>query len=57
LPQDDDGQEPRPAGDFRLYSEASPRSLVRRVLLASAAGIAVIVAFAIAYYFGAFAPR
>jgi len=56
LPQDD-GQKPKPAEDFFLYSEVSPRSLVTRVLVASGAGIAVIIAFAIAYYFGAFSPR
>ena len=39
------------------YSEPTPRSLIRRVVFFSAAGMAVIAAFAIAYYFGAFAPR
>ena len=39
------------------HSQSAPRALIRRVAFFSAAGIAVIVAFAIAYYAGAFAAR
>jgi hypothetical protein len=39
------------------HSDPSPRSLIRRVVFFSAAGLGVIAAFVIAYYLGAFAPR
>jgi hypothetical protein len=46
-----------PTDEPAEHSQSAPRSLIRRVAIFAAAGVAVIVAFAIAYYAGAFAAR